>query len=288
MSRVFIIGMPVSIRAGFEAAARGHGIDLTLVLAAPGKTGPLQLRPYIGQAAADFENYLNAFTDWSKAYVIILPYTDLPLELDDLVVMVEDAGGTVIEPVPGEEGWPKAPRGKAPDRTFYDALYGQLVAILFPTQDLPPCDVPSTSLRAALGRHKLLVAAENLFDHCDDIAPLRHQFVADTLEAFLHILEKGAGGRIDAFFDSRGLTHAQTGGSLVKVEIWCAGKKLKAFSINTHIKSGDHTTAEGAARVYYCSFQLKAFKYFGLLYVGAHPDGEMTRWINLPEGSPGT
>jgi hypothetical protein len=288
MSRVFIIGIPVSIRARLVAAANGHGIDLFLVLAAPGNKGPLQLRPYTAQAAADFEAYLNAMLDWSKARVIILPYTDLPPELDELVAMVEDASGSVLEPVPGEEGWPKAPRGKAPDGTFYDALYAQLAAMLLPAQPSPPCELPSAALRAALGRNELLVVAEGIFDHCDDVAPLRHQFVADTLEAFLHFLINGAGGRIDAFFDSRGLPHAQSGGSLVKVEIWCAGKKLKKFSVQTHIKRGDHTTAEGAARIYYCVFQLKEFKYLGVLYIGAHPEGEMTRWVNLPEGSPGS
>lgn len=287
MSRVFIIGMPVSIRAVFDAAASGHGIDLTLVLAAPGSKGPLQLIPFAGQAAADFEAYLSELPDWSKAHVIILPYTDLPLKLDDLVGMVEDSGGSVLEPEPGEEGWPRAPRGKSPDRTFYDALYAQLAAMLFPKQVSPLCEVPSIALRAALARHKLLVAADSVFDHCDDAAPLRHQFVADTLEAFLHFLKNGAGGRIDAFFNSRGLTHAQSGGSLVNVEIWCAGKMIKTFSVRTHIKRGDHTTAEGAVRIYYCSFLLKEFRYLGVLFIGAHPEGEMRRWINLPEDSPG-
>ncbi len=288
MSRVFIVGMPVSIRARFEATARGYGIDLNLVLAAPGKNGPLQLLPYTGQAAADFEAYLNALPEWPKARVVILPYTDLPIELDDLVAMVEDEGGSVLEPAAGEEGWPKAPRAKAPDHIFYDALYARLAETLFPAQTPASCEIPSVALRTSLGESNLLVAAEGIFDHCDGVSPLRYQFVKDTLEAFLHYVKNGAGGRIDAFFDSRGLTHAQSGGSIVKVEIWCAGKQLKAFSVQTHIKRGDHTSAEGAARIYYCLFQLKGFKYLGVLYIGAHPDGEMTRWIDLPEDSPGS
>lgn len=288
MSRVIIIGMPVSIRAGFELAARTHGIDLFLVLAAPGNQGPLQLRPHIGQAASDLEDYLDALPYWSEAHVIILPYTDLPEALDDLVVIVEDAGGCVIEPSQGEEGWPTAPRGKAPDRAFYDALYSKLAQRLFPPPEVVACPLPSASLRSALARQKFLVAADSVFDHCDDINHLRHQFVADTLDAFVDVLTNGPGGRIDAFFDTRGLTHAQSGGSKVKVEIWCSGVKLKAFSIQTHLKRGDHTTAEGAARIYYCTFQLREFKYLGVLYVGVHPDGEMARWIKLPEGAPGT
>jgi hypothetical protein len=284
MSRVFIIGMPVALRARFEKAASAHGIDLTLVLAAPGRDGVLRLLPYAGQAKVDLEIFLGDLPDWSKACVLILPYAALPPKLDDVVDMVDDAGGEVIEPEPGEDGWPVSPRRKAPDAAFYDSLLTMLCTELFPQQEIPPCPAPSAALHAAAERHPQLVIAEGVFDRCDEVDELRHEFVVKALDSLVHILENGAGGRFDAFFNARGLIHAQSGGSLVTVEV-CRGDQLvKSFKVQTHLKQGDNTSPQSAARIYYCKFYLGAVTYLGVLYVGPHPEGDkdMTRRILLP------
>lgn len=49
MSRVFIIGMPVALRARFAQAAGLHGIEVASVLADVGRKGGLQLRPSLGK-----------------------------------------------------------------------------------------------------------------------------------------------------------------------------------------------------------------------------------------------
>lgn len=282
MSRVFIIGMPTALRVRFEKAALAHGIDLTLVLAAPGRGGELQLLPFAGQAKVDLEDFLGELPKWSEACILILPYAELPPKLDEVVDMVAEEGGEVIEPEPGEDGWPAAPRRKAPDAAFYNSLLAALCTELLPQQEAPPCPIPSAALRAAVERNSQLVIAEGVFDLCDEVDDMRHEFIVNALDSLVYILEQGASGRFDAFFGARGLIHAQTGGSLVTVEVYQGERLAKSFKVQTHLKQGDNTSPQSAARIYYCKFQLGTVTNIGVLYVGPHPEGAMTRRIFLP------
>ncbi|PHV08328.1 hypothetical protein CSQ96_06610 [Janthinobacterium sp. BJB412] len=287
MSRVFIIGMPVWLRARFAQAAQPHGIEVTSVLADVGRQGGLQLRPFPGQAVADLATYLNALPNWADACVVILPYTEPPPALDELIEMVLEADGEVIEPEQGEDSWPVLSWRKSPDAAFNDALFARLSSELFPSQGAVVVPLPSDSLREAVRKHQCLLVADGVFDVCDEVALIRHKFVADTLNAFVHYLEQGGQvGRIDAFFGGRGLIHAQSGGSLIKVEVHNGEKPKRVMRVHTHMKQGDATSPQAAARIYYCIFKEDDVQYLAVLYVGPHPDEdqEFTRKVYIPTG----
>lgn len=280
MSRVFIIGLPTAIRVRFEKAAAEHGIELSVVLAGPDRVG-LKLLPYVGQAATDLEEHLHNLSDWSKARILILPYTELPDRLGDLVDMVDEQGGEVIEPEPSSDGWPPEVRRRQPDSVFYDGLFNRLCALLLPPVAKATCPIPSQAIGAVVDKHDRFVFAEGIYDVCDDVDLLRRDFVVNALEALVHHHQNGAKGGLDEFFKLRGLTHAQSGGSEVTVKVHYGDGKLKSFKTNTHLKQGDSTTPQGAARIYYCRFNIEGAAYIGVLYVGPHPEGDMVRRIML-------
>lgn len=232
--------------------------------------------------------YLDALPNWSEAQVLILPYTEPPPALDEIIEMVLDEAGEVIVPEQGEDAWPVLSRGKSPDAAFNDALFARLARELFPSQGPAAVPIPSECLREASGRHPHLLIAEGVFDVCDDVAEIRHEFVAHTMDAFVHYLEKsGQVGRIDAFLGARGLVHAQSGGSLINVEVLDGEKPKPDLRVHTHVKQGDATTPQAAARIYYCVFKRKDVQYLAVLYVGPHPDEdqEMKRKVHVPAGA---
>ncbi|SDH07269.1 hypothetical protein SAMN05216320_109183 [Duganella sp. OV458] len=275
------MGMPAKLRARFVQAAGPQEIEVTCVLADTNPQGVLQLRPFPKQATADLRNYLDDLEDLADAYVLLLPYTERPPNVDDLLCQIEEAGGEVVEPMNGEQGWPKLLPRRPLTAEFNDALFGQLCETVF-AQDDAATPVPSISLRSARDRHPKLLVAESAFNVCDEIAPLRHAFVAEAMDAFVLFLQQdGAVGRIDSFLRGRGLRHAQTGGSVVTVKVFAGQREIKTFDTETHVKQGDGTTVQAAARIYYCTFKENGVLYLAVLYAGPHPDGAMTCKIQI-------
>jgi hypothetical protein len=282
MSRVFIIGLLVPLRARLALAAQRHDIDIGSVLADVGREGTMQLLPYPGQAVVDFDTYLDSLDDWANARVIVLPYAAIPSALVDVIEMVIEAGGYLLEPTAGEDGWPLLAKRKKPDASFQASLFGQLANELFPSNVAIKPPLPTACLRAAQGRHQQLLVVDEVFDLCDQMAAHRYRFVERALNSFVCFLEQGGDvGRIDAFFSASGLIHAQSGGINVTVNVYVGARCVQTQTTQTHLKQGDKTTAHAAARIYYCTFMESNVRYLVVLYVGPHPEVDITRTVTL-------
>jgi hypothetical protein len=274
MSEIFIIGLPVSFRRRLEAAAGQRNLQISSVLADLAERGSLRLLPYPGQAILDLTTYLNTLEDRCEANVLVLPYAKLPLDLDNELDTLEDNfNETVIRVQQGSDGWPKLEKLR-PDQNFLDSLFFKLTAFLFPAVEF----LPSAYYLSLAARNKQILITEGALQSCDEVAPHRFSFMKKVADAFdQYVADGGSGGRIDAFFERKGLKHAQTGGINAKLQIHRGGTCIYDDTSKSHLKQGDNTTRIAAARVYYQSFNIDARLYVAVLYAGPHPDADVTR-----------
>ncbi|MGS1002634.1 hypothetical protein ACVCH0_13325 [Burkholderia glumae] len=279
MSGVFIVGLPVQIRRRFEAAANNVECRITSALADVGGRGSMRLVPYPGRAILDLQGYYNnSLADVAEAYVLVLPYAQLPQELEDELDTLDEMGGTVVHVEQGVDGWPASTRTR-PDQSFLDALFHKLCDFLFPNEG----QTPSEYYKGVAERNTQILLHEGALDDCDDVAPHRYDFMRRAIDALDQFVQAGGSdGRIDAYFAGLGLDHAQSGGITVTLRVRRAGVCVYQESCNTHLKQGDKTTRVAAARVYYHVFQYEQRLYAAVLYAGPHPESDLTLDFTLP------
>lgn len=271
---VFIIGLPKPLHRRLEVEAGRNGTRVLSVLADIGKEGTLQLVPFPGQAISDLQAYVNLLgSHWENAVVIVLPYAAVPLKLDDELEVIEQAGGLVVRPAQGQDGWVKLEQ-RRPGDAFLNGLFRRLISELF---EEFPC-LPTEYFRTVSENSTQVLIADGALDSCDLVAPHRRKFLRDVADAFAELVaHNGSGGRVDAFFKKWGLDHAQTGGINATLKLHKDGKCFYNETSNTHLKQGDKTTPEAAARVYYQSFVHETLCYVAVLYAGPHPNSDVTR-----------
>lgn len=277
MSRVFIIGLPKALRTRLEGAARNQNYTISSVLAVEGERGSLRLVPFPERAVLDLRAYFDELEALEDAFVLVLPYTKLPDCLNEELDTLKELGGRVARARQGIDGWQKFPRTRL-DQTFLDSVFRSLTDFLFPMGDL----APSEYYRRIAARNGQIVIPDGALDSCDEVAQHRYKFLKAVADAFdLYASNGGSNGRIDAFFDALGLDHAQSGGINATLEVHRGGICVHRDTSNTHLKQGDNTTRIAAARVYYQNFILDNFLYVAVLYVGPHPDTDVTRAVYL-------
>jgi len=85
------------------------------------------------------------------------------------------------------------------------------------------------------------------------------------------------------FFREKGLEHGQTGGISVTFEVLLGTKSVHNENTKTHLKQGDKTSPEGAARLCYQVFTHERCTYVAILYAGPHPERDLRWTCQLPE-----
>ncbi|MDH0569423.1 hypothetical protein N7671_19985 [Pseudomonas oleovorans] len=286
MIRVCLIGLPRQLRRRIEQSLEGRGISPSTIIADLDRTGKLQLKPKPELAISYLRDYYESVeTGYPDAEIYVLPYAPIPQDVEDELCALEDLGAQIVEFEMEVEGWPylhlKRPKI---NEAFLDSVAEALIKGVVDNDEPPP--LPSECIRQATERNRDLHVVGNGIDLCDEIAPLRHGFVRESIKAFSELIAlNGNVGNLDEFFRARGLHHAKTGGIATELEIMIDGQFVRKETHHTHLKSGDKTRPQAAARIYYQLLMHEdVFRVF-LLYVGPHPDANVTRKIDIPSVS---
>lgn len=249
-----------------------------------GKEGSLALIPRPEHCLPAIRKYLDTFgegaEDYNGAHVLVLPYAPVPVDCVEELDVAASMGATVEYPDPNDDPtWPKVSRRKPADHDFNVALEERLKRH-FASDLAVPQELPVAYIKKLAMENPRLLLAEGALDECDQVAAHRRKFVCQAVVALLDAVD-GLKGRIHEHCDARGLIHAQSGGS--KFTVTFVGKKIARIECYTHVKRGDKTTREAAARVYYTFVDVDEVRYLAILYAGPHPEGDRCCQVRFPE-----
>ena len=232
-----------------------------------GRKGTPILLPHPNEAIHSLDAY---FRRESNPKVIVLPYAPVPTEvMEEVETLVELGMGisTVIES--GDPHWPAMKKGRYFDGDFLQQLFTAIEQQLFEPEEV----LPAEYLMQLAERCPRLIIPDGSLAFCNDVASHRYSFIKQTGDA-LHRLceENGSVGPLFEFFESRGLDYARTGGMTGSLEVFSQGMLVLNQESNDHVKQGDKTTPQAAARVYFQTFDHAGKYYVAILYAGPHPD----------------
>ncbi|HVV15997.1 MAG TPA: hypothetical protein VHH90_02240 [Polyangia bacterium] len=136
----------------------------------------------------------------------------------------------------------------------------------------PPIQIllPSVAFQAAAQNEPRLVVPPDSIVHADRISPRRHHFANKAAAA---LAEYAAGPSVasglEAFFKDRHLDFAPNG---VRADYTLRrlGRSVSTGHTEWHLKEGDRTTADDAARVYFHRYNAFVI----VLRCGPHPSGD--------------
>ncbi|WP_124920746.1 hypothetical protein [Burkholderia sp. Bp9099] len=275
MSGVLVIGLPKSLEKRFAVECGRKGFARQVVLADVGKKGRLVLIPYPGQALATVREYADALPNYADAHVIVLPYTELPDGLADELDTLQDCGATIVRGANGRDGWPQLTEKQRPDTAALNSIYAQLWSVM-PVwggeEESEDDTLPSDYFRQVEDGNARVLIIDRVYESCDLVLPIRRKFLKRAIDALAEFAVDGASGRLDAFFGERRLHHAQTGGISSSLTVYLGEAVVYDETSNAHLKQGDATTPQGAARLYYHHFVVGEVTYVVVTYAGPHPD----------------
>lgn len=275
MGGVFVIGLPTQLRPRLEGVARREGVPLSYALAGLGRLGTFMLVPSPEDAIHLLRTYYDQFeTGYDDALVVVLPYAPTTSQIENELVVLEELGAEVVRISAGEDGWPTLAKKSRPDSKFFDDLFHALVAEIFGAEE----ELLSEFFESLAARDARILIAKGALDSCDQVADHRIDFFKSAAEAFNTLLERnGHVGRLDAFFRERGIEHAQSGGITTTLKVSKDGAVLYSKSSNMHLKQGDATTPQSAARLYFHQLFIEDVCHIAILYAGPHPDSDISR-----------
>lgn len=145
-----------------------------------------------------------------------------------------------------------------------------LAAWLVPVPPPPPEGVrsPRQSFEQAAAAQSNLVFAVGALDAADNLATHRWPFAHKAAQL---LADQAMGKAVGAPKDWRELHqvhYARNGNVLYTYDL--PGRQGKQKS-DWHLKDGDNTTAEAAARIYFDSQEVSGTRYVLIFYVGPHP-----------------
>lgn len=281
MSAVFVIGLFKPLQKKFAADCARKKLRYKAVLADIGAKGTLTLLPFENEAIYSLRAYLDSLDDYADAHVVVFPYAPIPPDLEVELDALSDVGGTIIRGANGQDGWPLLAQ-KKPDTAIINAAY-QRLWLGMPALEPEAEPSPSEYFRQVADANPRILFAKDVFNCCDEVAAHRRDFLKRAVDALVDFAADGSGGRIDAFFREKGLDHAQTGGINVTLEVFLGTKSVHSETTKTHLKQGEKTTPEGAARLYYQVFAHEGCTYVAILYAGPHPERDLRWTCQLPE-----
>lgn len=269
----FIIGLPKAIRRRLEVRAKRNDLRIVSVLADDGRQGTFVLLPHPGQTVHRLRAYLDRLNAYNDARILLLPYARIPADVMDEIETTEQLGGKVLKIVAGKDGWP-VPASSRLIQPFLEQLIIRLDRELFPQRIV----LPSDYFREMSQAHQGLIIPDGALDACDQVAQHRRAFFRKAADAFVEIIKNnGQVGPIDEFFERKGLEYAHTGGITATLDVYDEGTRVISESSNIHLKQGDATTPQAAARIYYHGQALNGHYYLFILYAGPHPETSVRR-----------
>lgn len=159
-------------------------------------------------------------------------------------------------------------------------LYAWLVP---PTSEAASALLPRAAFAAALAAGAKFIVADGALDSADKLSVHRHRFVERSVTALDECARDPAAAGIPREWEStRGLAFAPNGKVVFKYRLMRGGVCVKTARTQWHLKSGDATSRESAARIYFTIEIVGEDRYVVVLYCGPHPDpGEYTVIANL-------
>jgi hypothetical protein len=279
MSGVLVIGLLKSMRQRFNVDCARLGVDARIVLADMGNKGQsYTLIPYPGEAVNALRDYADLLGDFGDAFVIVMPYAEVPDELDGELGVLVDSGATVVRAVSGEDGWPTIQKKKKADPALLEQIRQRLWREIPGAQaDAQEPTLPSEYFRQVCDANPQVIIVEQVYDTCDLVDPIRREFLNRAIEALAAFARDGSDGRIDAFFRQRQLLHAQNGPNESTLELRFGEVVVLSETVQAHLKQGDATTPQGAARLFYHHTIVAGIRYVIVTYAGPHPEGNFKR-----------
>ncbi|MCP5532855.1 MAG: hypothetical protein H7A48_06760 [Akkermansiaceae bacterium] len=125
--------------------------------------------------------------------------------------------------------------------------------------------------------------AEDWDRYADEITAQRWMFVSEAVSALIEYAANPAVAShgLDQYFSERGLKFATNGKVEVSYRVVDAeGKLVVSNATKWHLKEGDKTTAEDAARIYFATENVGKRWLMIMLRVGPHPSGPIS--VDVP------
>lgn len=274
---LLVVGLPAGKKALFLAEAKKRDLSAELLLIKRHNDHYFLIPPQ-GQSTIALKRFIDNNPEPGST-ILMLPYAEQPHEM---MPMLEDfvkyGGGIVLRPTPAQDGWPSSlvenPQGNDVEGQLYDALLTLLGWEKLPEK--PP--LPSARFRTSEKGLKDYQILGNALEICDEVAEVRHAFLKRSAEALEDLCRKKGqvGMTLDAFFAKKRAPLAQTGGIKTSVCLMKGIKLIHQSDSNIHLKEGDHTTPQSAARVYFQSLSRNDQYRLYLLYAGPHPEREIS------------
>lgn len=286
MPHVLVIGLPKGASQLVDSFAKRAGLLLARVYAQPGNQGSLVLLPRPEHCLPEIRRYFDTNSagapDYAGCHVLVLPYADVPSDCFVELGVAESMGAHVAFPTHGQDStWPKLSRRKGPDQEFHVAL-AKRIQVHFAPLVQEQNKFPSEFIKQLSQDCPQLLIADNALNECDNVALHRYEFICKAVTALTNAVTTGLTSRFDEYCANQGLLHAQTGGSTFTLRIHGSTAKQPDIVSKTHLKQGDKTTKEAAARVYYTFFVANDVRYVALLYAGPHPNGDQSCKVQIP------
>lgn len=276
MNVVFVIGLPKPIRKRLEADAVRNSMRIHSVLCDIGPKGSLMLLPYPSQTIHNLRAYVDSTEKMTEVRILALEYAEIPGEVYDELETIADLGGEVSYRESGKDDWPSLQKGTRPSTGFYNKLHASLKKELFPEAE----ELPSTHFIGLRQRTSHVYFSNDALVLCDKVAAHRREFLIRAAQAFEVLIEnQGKVGGMDAFFAKHGLEFATTGGIATILQVFNKGGCVYEKKSHVHLKQGDKTSPQAAARIYFHAFYVGEAYYVAVVYAGPHPEKDVAvKW----------
>lgn len=285
MPHILILGLPKSTSQKVDSFAKSVGLMVHRVYADIAKNGLFGLLPKPEFCIKEISNYLDqnsvGSADYRDLHILVLPYASIPQECIVDLKVAEEMGAQVSYVDPSSDAtWPGHSRRKPANHEFYTTVSNNISAYL---QSIIPAIQESLTefINRIAAEYETFFLAEKSIDDCEKVAPHRQAFIRKAVDALANVAKHGLNTRFDDHCRELGLHHAQTGGA--KFTLTFSGSKgpAEAITCQTHLKQGDKTSREAAARVYYHLLDIESTRYAILLYAGPHPDSDQKCRVTL-------
>lgn len=143
-------------------------------------------------------------------------------------------------------------------------------------------DKPSAAFRAAASRSPQLVLHPDALTSADELVEHRWKFATLGANLLARYASGEALGPLREWKANQGIDFASAGRVAYKYRVTC-GTDVRESRTEWHLKDGDNTTRESAARVYFQRVDFQSGARVVVFYVGPHPeDGERSISITVP------
>lgn len=235
--------------------------------------------PYEAQACADLNLYCDS-TPWSQLQIMVLPYVAIGSDLIDTLKILKAEGASVFSPTPGKGSWPSLSKDGRYSDSFNESTLGAIREHLNWQGQV----LPSERFRRSAARYENYLVLSGALDQCHEVDRSRFRFLYKSSDALEELCRKrGEIGRtLFQFFEEKGLDLATTGGITTTLRLVRQGRQIGApKESQNHLKEGDGTTPQAAARVYFQYLGAREQFKLALFYVGPHPTDDIDRSITV-------